>query len=61
MINVAALRRVRLDLAYARTVALLTASAKHRRHRDAFAADLRALLLLIDQQLEEIEREGWNQ
>lgn len=61
MIDVAALRRARLDLAYARTVALLAAGAKRRRHREAFATDLRALLLKIDLQLEAIEQEGWRE
>lgn len=59
--DVAALRRARLEIAYARTVALLAACAKRKRHRAAWANDLRATLARIDEQLAEIEREGWRE
>lgn len=54
------LRTARLEIDYARTLALLAAGARRRKHREAFAMQLRAQLKRIADMLEEIEREGWD-
>lgn len=54
------LRNARLEIDYARTLALLAAGARKRRHREAFALQLRAQLKRIGELLEAIEREGWD-
>lgn len=59
--DVTALRRARLELAYARTSALLAAVARRRCWRERHAADLRAVLAEVDRILAELERDAWDE
>ncbi len=58
--NLARVRALRLELREARTVALLAGWSSRRKHRRAYAAELRRLLAEIDEQLADVEREGWD-
>lgn len=54
------LRLARLEIDYARQTALLAGWSQRKKHRHAYARELRETLRRIDHLLAQIEKEGWD-